>query len=87
MFKDFCMQTKFTRIYLFFNKIKTQESTRLEIGNGAAKGEDQLVQFGCTYVVSVQSSPVSHPPNNQIVKITVPGPNELSIVIESHFQQ
>ena len=44
----------------------------MEIGSGTNKDE-HLVQFGCSYSVSAQASPIIPPARPQIVNITVPG--------------
>lgn len=44
----------------------------MEIGSGTKK-DDHLVQFGCSYSVRVQASPIIPPARPQIVNITVPG--------------
>ena len=61
--------------------VMEKEPTRLEIGSGTAK-EDHLVQFGCHYVIIVQSSPVANPARSQIVNTTVPG-----FQIDSNLQE
>lgn len=51
----------------------------MEIGSGTKK-DDHLVQFGCSYFVRVQASPIIPPARPEIVNITVPGYTTFSFV-------
>ncbi|XP_057372477.1 platelet-derived growth factor receptor alpha-like [Daphnia carinata] len=55
----------------FFHHVEYSETPSIEIGSGTKKG-DHLVQFGCSYAVSVQASPIISPDRPLFVNITVP---------------
>ncbi|XP_046461802.1 uncharacterized protein LOC124208127 isoform X3 [Daphnia pulex] len=55
----------------FFHHVEYSELPFMEIGSGTKK-DDHLVQFGCSYSVRVQASPIIPPARPQIVNITVP---------------
>lgn len=55
----------------FFHHVEYSETPSIEIGSGTKKG-DHLVQFGCSYAVSVQASPIIPPDRPLFVNITVP---------------
>lgn len=63
-----------TALFAYFERFVAivQEPTLVEIGAGPSKNE-HLVQYGCTYAVGIQSSPIAHPSRAVRVNFTVPG--------------
>lgn len=49
-----------------------KEPPRMEIGSGISNGE-HLVQFGCSYTIIFQTSPIIPPAQPQVINFTVPG--------------
>lgn len=50
-----------------------KEPPVIEVGSSKVSKDSQLIQFGCSYIISIQASPIIPPARPQVINFTVPG--------------